>query len=121
MKVYKFKDSNLKSINKWLKRHREPEIKLSELPETGLFVPGVGALFVRKCEGYVGLVDGLVTNPLVSAETRHKALEAIFNQLFEEPGFNSIIGFTLNDDTHKRCISRGFKAHPHKLLIYTRS
>ncbi len=77
--------SDIKSINKWLKRHGMPPSTSEQLPKLGFIVPGVAAGFIRDCETGVGMIDSLISNELVTSETRHKAWEAISEQLLAQP------------------------------------
>ena len=61
--------------------HRKPLVNMLDLPNIGYIIPGVGAGFLRACEGQVGIFDSLITNPYVSSETRHRALKEIYTKI----------------------------------------
>lgn len=77
--------SDLVSLNKWLKRRGYAEANSEQLPSVGFIVPGVAAGFIRNCETGVGMIDSLVSNSLVSSNTRHKAWNAIIKALMQQP------------------------------------
>lgn len=108
-------------INKWLQKHNHAPIDYGTSPAIGYIVPGVAVGFLRKCEGYVGLFDGLATNPLVSKSARNRALNAIYSSILKEPGFNTIIGWTLDASAFDRAVQQGFTPLPHALLAHTKA
>lgn len=120
MKVRLFKASDLHSVNKWrMKRNLWP-VPGSELPRLGYMIPGVAAAFLRRVEGGYALMDSLVTNPHVSSNTRHKALESLYDIILQEPSIKGIIGFTVDESTLMRAKARGFKQLQHTVLTYTK-
>lgn len=118
--VRKFKESDMPSLNKWLKKQQHPLIQYWELPAIGFIVPGVAIGFLRQCEGHIGIFDGLTSNPVASSATRHKALDAIFTRILEEPGFTTIIGYTQSSSAHARAQRHSFKPVSDRLLVYRR-
>jgi hypothetical protein len=117
MKVRYVENSDLASIYSWLKKH---DVHLKTEPTgIGFIVPGVAACFF-KCDEDMGVIDGLVTNPLVSANTRHKAIEAILKDLYMYAKYlqvKHIVAWTSNDDTLMRSLAHGFIIQPHVLMI----
>lgn len=112
--------SDLKSINKFRNSHKQAQIAWHELPAIGFAVPGVAFGCLRVCEGGLAIVDSLITNPLCSSVTRHKALEAIYDKLLSTPGFHTIIGFTTDLGALERAKTRGFKKLPHAILSFSK-
>lgn len=116
MRQFTYKD--VPSINKWLKKQGHPEVTYWDLPKMGFIVPGVAAGFVRQVEGGYGILDSLVSNPLASKETRHRALDSLFTQLIAS-GPSKMIGTTVDKGTFSRAVDHGFKPHPHTFLTRT--
>jgi len=113
-----FTKSDIASVQKWLIRHGKHELK-TEQPKIGFIVPGVAAAFLLQCEGNIGIMDSLITNPLCSSETRHKALNSIYDNIIgtcHQLGIERIIGFTTDEGTLKRSLAYGFIQKPHTLL-----
>lgn len=112
--------TDISSINKWLKKRGHPPISEADMPKLSFIVPGVAACGIRACEGRYGILDSIVTNPLVSPATRDKALNTLFKQALSIPWFKHIIGFTIDDNTHSRALSHGFKQLHYALLTYSK-
>lgn len=90
------------------------------MPYNTFGVPGVAFAGIRYIDGNYWLFDSMVTNPLCSSETRHKALEAIYNKMFElTQDSNGIIGLTIDDGALARAKAAGFRQLPHVVLAYT--
>lgn len=119
MKTRKFTRHDLNSINRWLAKRKLAKVKLSDLPKTGFIVPGVAAGFLRDCEGDLSIMDSLVTNPHASVETRHRALEAVFETI-KMYGGRQILGFTTDDGTLTRAKQHGFRQLPHTCLLFVK-
>ncbi len=101
--------SDVKSINKWLKRRGHPLVKYSDLPLIGFIIPGVAVMFLRQCEGGYGIIDSMCSNPLVSSETRHRCMDILYNRTLSIPGFKNLIGFTSDEGALERAKRHGFK------------
>lgn len=110
-----FKYSDVNSINKWLEYQGHPVQTYWTLPKLGFIIPGVCAGFIRHVEGGYGILDGLVSNPLVSAKTRHKALDTLFTQLLSV-GPDKLMGTTIDAGTLKRAKRHGFIEQPYTVL-----
>jgi hypothetical protein len=102
-----FKYTDVTSINKWLHAQGHPLVSYWDLPKMGFIIPGVCAGFVRQVEGNYGILDGLVSNPLVSAKTRHKAMDSLFTQLIAKSP-PKMIGTTIDKGTFSRAVAHGF-------------
>lgn len=91
------------------------------MPYNSFGVPGVAFAGIRSIEGGYWLFDSMVTNPLCSSELRHKALCAIYKQMFKMTEYsNGIIGLTIDAGAQARAKAAGFRQLPHTVLVYTR-
>lgn len=118
--IRRFRMRDTKSLNKWLvKRGLKPE-QYMDLPAIGFIVPGVAIGFLRQCEGGYAIMDSLVSNPHVSPATRHSALDKIYAHIIKVPGFNKILGFTVDEGALERAKRHGFKQIHHAILALTK-
>lgn len=92
---------------------------MRDLPKLGFIVPGVAAGFIRYCEGDMSLFDSVVTNPLASSNTRHRALDAIMDDV-KTFGGRHILGITEDAGTLERGAAHGFRKLPHVCLIFSK-
>lgn len=118
MEIHEMQHSDLVSVNKWLKGQGRPNLK-SEYCGIKLIVRGVASATLLRSEGDLCIMDSLVTNPLCSSETRHKALDALYThikQLSVDLGYKRLIGFTTSESTLYRSMAHGFTPQPHVLL-----
>lgn len=121
MILREFKTTDLQHMNRWMVKRHLPPVTEAELPKLGFYIPGVAAGFLRSCEGAIGIVDGIITNPLVSGAVRHKALNKIFETMLSQPGFNSYILATLDETMFSRGVLNNFKPISHQLMVHVRS
>ena len=119
MRIEHYNQSRHASIHRWLKRHNHPPVLF--IPEFYWVVPGVAALGLVTVGHRSLLMDSLVTNPLVSSETRHKAISALTAFLLgvADAANKSVLTFTSSDTTLLRAKSAGFVQLPDTLLIRT--
>lgn len=110
MTVRRFKQSDITSVNKWLRRHGYPNAQPDTIPATGFIVPGVAVGFVRDCETGVGMIDSYASNSLCSSETRHHALDLITQEILKLP-FTHFI--TMTSD---RGLAHRFQVHGLKIM-----
>ena len=74
-------------------------------------VPGVAVGQLLVVEGNYGMLDGVVTNPLVSGPVRDKALDCLFAALIDRAsqiGITQLLGFTMHPQTAERAKRHGF-------------
>lgn len=110
--------SDIVSINKWLARRNHPLVAQRELPNIGFIIPGVAAGFVRQVEGRIGIFESVVSNALVSASTRHKAMGVLFDIINDMKEFEYIMGFTKEGDMLLRAKDAGYiQADKHVIVI----
>lgn len=116
MNVRRFKQSDISSVNKWLRRHGHPTAQPDTIPAVGFIVPGVAAGFVRDCETGVGMIDSYASNSLVSSTTRHAALDLITQEILKLP-FKYFITMTADDGLVSRFKRHGLTAMPEFLWM----
>lgn len=115
MIVRALQHSDLSSLNKWLKKRAHPQVQWSDMPEYSFIIPGVASASLRRCEGEVGILDSIVTNPYTSALIRNAALNQLFKACLGISSFKRIIGFTVDAHTHERALKHGFRQLPHSV------
>lgn len=119
MIIRKLKPSDLGSINKWLKQWKHAEVQWADMPEQSLIIPGVASASLRRCEGQVGIVDSIVTNPWASSLTRNAALNKLF-KVITESDCKRLIGFSTDKHTLERAVKHGFKASPYITMCFSK-
>lgn len=105
-------------------KKREIDIQeLKDLPKVGFLVfeedRFIGAGFLRKCEGNVGIFDSYITDPAIPAKLRNQALEMITKNLIDAAksnGINRLIAFSMDENTIIRSQRHGFALTDHKVL-----
>lgn len=105
------------SLKKWCYK-RGVDLK-TEPAHDGFIVPGVAICFLLETNGGICMLDSLITNPYVSGPTRDKALNDIVEygiRLAEAKGYESLVAFTIDNNTLKRAEAFGFATHPHTLI-----
>lgn len=119
-----FDFSDIGDLNNWLKaRGRAPQ-EVSDLPAVGFVVLSeeirVAACFLRRCEGGIGIVDGLTTNPDAPSELRHVSIDLVVKAICEEAKqreITQLIAWTVDKGTLERgCLRHGFQKSPHTFM-----
>lgn len=97
---------------------------VAELPRLGLIAywgdTPTATIFLRICEGGVGIIEGLTTDPRVKSNKRHKALDVLVERILLEArhlGIEAILAYSVDAGTIERSFSHGFIELPHKLLV----
>lgn len=112
----------------WL---RDMLVARGEGEELALDVPAVGFVsfdeagpvaiaFLRRCEGALGIIEGLVSNPKCTGLTRHLGIDMVVRQLIEfarSSGITKILSYSVDEGTIKRASGLGFTVLPHRLFI----
>lgn len=93
--------------------------KVDELPAIGCiiydFETPVCTAFLRRCEGKYGQIDGLASNPKVSSQKRHIALDQAIQFCLAQAkthDITHIISITSDNPTLQRAIRNGFTELP---------
>ena len=124
MEIRKFNVSeHLCIIHQWLEQHKSHKPGEDEIPAHGFIAfsdnTPVAAAFLRRVECGYGQIDGMVTNPEMSGESRHAALNAIVDQLLsmaKDFGMKGIMAITLDKSILLRSQKYEFVQQPHTLI-----
>lgn len=123
MHLVVFKPEDISLINEWLVFRKKKPVKLEELPAIGFIAKKdedlIAAGFLRKCEG-IGMIDSIVSNPVMSSALRNEALDMIFNRLIHVSELHDIkilMGTSIDDHTILRSERFGFQKSPMSLMI----
>lgn len=121
MKAEPFVDAiHRPELQRWLIRHDLAPLLVDSLPRIGFVVDGVGAGFLRVCEGSYGLIDGYITNPVADKVDRNAALELITDSLIRAAkamNIQRILAFTTDASVITRAKKHGFAQLPHVFLV----
>lgn len=99
METRLFRPSDLTAVSQWWVGWGEAALTFAELPEFGLLVPGVAAMWLYRSEAGVALLESLITNPEADRQSRAAAIGALVAALVAEAGrqgFRCVVGFTAN-------------------------
>lgn len=110
-------NNDYNSVQKWL--HLQGHKPIDHMPFITYVIPGVCVGALRHMEGDYCLMDSVVTNPYVSAATRDKALDIMFEKLITvatESQYKCIMGITTIESMHMRAIAHGFSTVRAKVL-----
>ena len=104
-------------VAEWL-TYREMDPTLP-LPEHGFVVTymdiPVCVVGLRPCDGTTGMIDGLTTNPEISAFIRNKALEVFaveIELLAKSMGLKAVLAVSEDSHTLQRALKHGYKLSP---------
>lgn len=125
MKIQRFNvHADLPLINDWLANRELPSVTRHDLPEMGYVMwdngKGVAAIFMRRCEGNVGIVDSLITNPKIQSQVRDFALDALINHIVEQSKQHKVkilLGYTKDENTLMRTLRLGWTQSPHTIVV----
>lgn len=91
------------------------KIEDEEMPALGVVIENENQLiamgFVRQCEGNVGIMDSVITNPKASSADRNKALNLLYRTVIElakEWNISHLIGFSRDVGIIERSKKFGF-------------
>ncbi len=124
LSVKYFDHEDLAALNDWLVARGRKREDVSDIPAVGFIVSHddmkVAACFLRRCEGNVGIVDGLTSNPDAPPEIRHAALDVAINCVCEEAKQREItrlMAWTVDNSALIRgCERHGFAKLSHILM-----
>lgn len=120
MRIVEFSNSSLNSVNIWRASRGMMPIAAIDMPTRCFMIPGVAVAGLRHVEGNVVIMDSFITNPWVSASTRNKAADQLFEHVIAFAGDKRILGFTTDNNTLERAIKHGFVPSPYTLLSYSK-
>lgn len=123
VKYFGFEDIPI--LNGWLDKRGVKRLEPWELPAVGFMVSigdtPVAACFLRRCEGNVGIVEGLTSNPDATPPLRHAALDAAISCVCDEAKAREItklMAWTVEDSVITRGNCRhGFISTKQKVLV----
>lgn len=88
LEIRQYIPSDLALINGWLAKQGVSETSSAELPEIGrvaLFAKKpAAAIFLRRAEGNLGLIDGLCASPEIRRAERHHIIDSLVEALIQE-------------------------------------
>lgn len=125
MKLQRFNiHTDLEHVNSWLVLHNMPKVTRHALPELGYVAwhngDPIGAVFLRRCEGEVAIVDSLISNPKIQSQIRHIALDALITHIIDQAkklNLTMILGYTVDASTLARSIRLGFSESPYSIVV----
>lgn len=125
MKLIRFNvHEDLEHINAWLSKHTMPPVTRLDLPEMGYMAwergKPVAAIFMRRAEGSMGIVDSLISNPEAAPDIRHLALDALINHIVEQAKrakIKVLLGYTRDKSTLERSVRLGFAQSPFAIVV----
>lgn len=98
-----------------------PEIGfVSEYEYSPTYKECSGMIFLRRCEGGLGIVEGLVTNPHLPSAIRHLAFKTLVNRAVEEAKslkITRMLAYSVIPSVIERSCELGFEEKPHTLLL----
>lgn len=116
--------TDFKTVNKWRVKRGLTQVSLSEMPSVGIIAKesykAIAMGFIRQCEGRVGILDSIITDPDATSELRHEALDQIFNQVQElakAMGLLMLMGTSVDAGTIERSKKVGFVESEAKLMV----
>jgi N-acetylglutamate synthase-like GNAT family acetyltransferase len=109
-------DSDLPILNDWLRARGAMEVDEAGVPAIGFicFEGGVAvcAAFLRRCEGNMGFIEGMASNPEVPGIIRHYALDALTERICREAvarEMTTLLAWSVDTSTLVRSARHGFK------------
>lgn len=123
MRVVAFNLEHLEWLQLWLRENGAYPPALTHLPEISAVaeIKGIPTAmgFIRKVEGGYGIVDGLASNPMQSAQDRDDALNAVLESLMDTADGQGMIlmAWVKDKNTLMRSERHGFKPLPGVTLI----
>jgi N-acetylglutamate synthase-like GNAT family acetyltransferase len=119
-----FDHDDLVHLNDWLRIRGHKPTEMYDLPSIGFLVSEgdhpIAACFLRRCEGNVGIVEGLTSNPESTSSLRHVAIDAAIRVICEEAKareISKLLAWTVDSSTLLRgCERHGF-VQSHQTLL----
>lgn len=124
MQVFKFRlKRHFQLIEKWMRHRGLTSPLIEETPETGFVVYDrcfpIALVSIRKVEGGFGMLDGLISNPLVSGELRHLAIDLLITETLnaaKRMKLKNLSAYSVDVNTIMRAKNHGFVQLPHAVL-----
>lgn len=125
--IKKFKDEHIVLVNEWMKQKDLPIITRSALPEIGFVyfeyqdAEPMAILFMRRCEGNIGMLDSLITNSDACSEDRHKAINKLVDHTIDYANrhyqFSKLLVLTKEECIRKRALDKGFQLIENQVVM----
>lgn len=107
----------------WLGLRCIDQAVADDLPKIGYIAYNrslpIAAGFVRSCEDDLGMIEGLISNPMAKSEDRHDGLDDVIDaciQYAKARGVKRLLAYSIDVGTIKRSQSHGFGRLPHVLV-----
>ena len=118
-----FKKDHTAELAQWLLSRGESQELCDSLPAIGFMAKEgpqyIACMFLRMCEGGVGIIDSYATNPEIISTKRHEAIEKLLDEVIASTRIFKIkrlIAFSIDKGTIERGVKRGFKVQKHTLF-----
>lgn len=111
MTLRRYRAADGLEVSEWYKA-RAIETPRAQLPEVGYIIDGVAAGFMIQTDTDVAFIEGLVSNPRASKQSRDKALDMIVGAIERkaaELGYAVLVGWTRQDVVLSRAHRNFFK------------
>lgn len=118
-------DKDFGLIKEWIAIRDIPMWEKDSIPKIGKIVSednifqAIG--FLRVCEGHLGIMDSLISNPLIERTSRSEAMDMLIQSLIEKAislKLKAILGITVIPSLEERVVlSHGFKKHGCSVLV----
>lgn len=103
-------------LNEWLKIRGMKYLDPKELPAIGFIVfdgeTAICAAFLRRCEGNLGFIEGLASNPDIPGPIRHIAIDGVVSRVIQEAKdreMTNLMAWSVDTSTLERSAKHGFK------------
>lgn len=99
------------TLNAWYQAHGYGPLRPGELPATGFLVEGIAAGFLYRTDSDTVILEGFVTNPEASSESRYHALLEVHTALMtaaKQSGARRVVALTADDSLKQRARDQGF-------------
>jgi len=124
LNVKYFDHEDLPVLNEWLRLRGHKAAEVYDLPAVGFLVSEgdfeIAACFLRRCEGGLGIVEGLTSNPTATSALRHQALDMAIQCVIEEAksrDITKLLAWTVDAGTQVRSIARHGFVQSHQTFM----
>lgn len=126
LEIRHYDSSDIAYINAWLARQDVPETSSAELPEIGrmalIHKTPVAAIFLRRAEGNIGIIDGLCASPEIRRSERHHVIDILVEALIGEARklkLSALMFFSRSGSVFTRAERFGFSDPGFKVMRLT--
>lgn len=118
------KDLHEEMLITWYKQWDICYEDINILPDTGLIIPNVCAVFLYKTNSLVCMIENLICNKDCNISDRQNGLDIISKEIIEMAkncGFTKIISLVSNPSVINRCLDQKYTISEDKFHIMIRS